>query len=127
MTVPSGRIQLFARTASDPIRWRLLSNNNREIGRSVDSFEDVEVCRIAVKELQANLEHLDRVVRRAGANSWIWVILDGDRPVVAAAHGYDRQIRCGRGLAHFVQEMGLAPVTAEVMTSHARRWGGSVA
>ena len=127
MSVAGGRIQLFARTASDPIRWRLLSNNNREIGRGVESYSDAESCRLALKELQINVERLDRVVRRADANSWIWVILEDGRPVVAAAHGYDRQIRCGRGLAHFVREIGTAPVVDEVMTSHARRWSGSLA
>jgi hypothetical protein len=117
-------VQLFARTANDPVRWRLLSTNNREIGRSAEFFADVESCRLAVKEVQTAVDELLPVVRRADANSWIWQVVRDGRAVAVSAHGYDRQIRCGRGLTHFLQEIRTAAISAEVMTSHARRWGG---
>jgi len=121
------RVQLFARTPVDDVRWRLLSSNNREIGRGVDTYPDAESCRLAVKELQAELDAADTVVRRADANVWMWQLTMDGRPVAASAHGYDRQIRCRRGSVQFRQELQDALIIAEVMTSHARRWGGSVA
>ncbi len=127
MTASGCRIQLFARTAMDPVRWRLLSSNNREIGRGVDFYPDAECCRIAVKNLQAGVEELEGVVRRADAHTWSWQVLAEGRPVATASHGYDRQIRCARGLVQFRDELHIAVIAPEVMTSHARRWGGSVA
>ena len=121
------RVQLFARTPVDDVRWRLLSSNNREIGRGVDTYPDAESCRLAVKELQAELDAADTVVRRADANVWMWQLTMDGRPVAASAHGYDRQIRCRRGSIQFRHELQDALIIAEVMTSHARRWGGSVA
>ena len=121
------RVQLFAPTAMDPVRWRLLSSNNREIGRGAESYPDAESCRLAVKELQANLDALRPLVRRADANSWIWQLLLAGRLVALSAHGYDRQIRCARGVSQFRAELGAALVLPDLMTSHARRWGGSVA
>lgn len=127
MTTLGCRVQLFARTPSDAVRWRLLSNNNREIGRGAEFFADAETCRIAIKELQTSIDEYRCVVRRADAHSWIWQLIDDGRVIALSAHGYDRQIRCGRSLEHFVHEMRSAGVGPEVMTSHARRWGGSVA
>lgn len=121
------RVQLFARTPSDAVRWRLLSSNNREIGRGLESYPDAESCRLAVKELQARLDYAETVVRRADPNAWVWQLLIAGRPVAASAHGYDRQIRCGRGVLQFRVELRDAQIITEVMTSHARRWGGSVA
>lgn len=123
---PGCRVQLFVRTLQEPVRWRLLGSNNREIGRGVDSFPDVETCRLAVKDLQVSIDDVEAVVRRADAHAWVWrVLLDG-RPVAASSHGYDRQIRCDRGLAQFRNELRLAIIAPEVMTSYARRWGRSV-
>ena len=48
-----GHIQLFAAAQVGQVRWRLLSGNNREIGRGAQVFADAETCRIAVKELQS--------------------------------------------------------------------------
>ena len=125
--VPGCRVQLFTRTALDPVRWRLLSSNNREIGRGVELYPDAETCRLAVKELQAELDAAETIVRRADANVWTWQLTLAGRVVAASAHGYDRQIRCRRGGVQFRHELRDALIIAEVMASHGRRWGGSVA
>ena len=122
-----GRVQLFARKLGDPVSWRLLSNNNREIGRGLDSFADADSCHVAVKELQNSLDRLEPMIKRADAHRWIWVLADDGRAVIASAHRFDRQIRCTLGLAHFQQEMRVAVIVPEVMTSSARRWRGSIA
>ena len=119
-------VQLFASTADAPVRWRLLSGNNREIGRGAESFADAETCRIAVKELQVSVDELEPTVRRDG-HAWIWQLRLGDRLVVSSAHGFDRLIRCNRGVAQFVDELRTATIGTGLMLSHTRRWGGASA
>lgn len=119
-------IQLFATTADAPVQWRLLSGNNREIGRGAETFADTETCRIAVKELQTTVEELESLVRR-DRHVWIWQLVLADRLVAASAHGYDRQIRCQRGLTQFRTELRDAAIGAGLMISQARRWGGATA
>jgi hypothetical protein len=126
-TTPGCRVQLFASTPGAPVRWRLLGSNNREIGRGAESFADAETCRIAVKELQMVIDEFESAVRRTDRNDWVWQLRSDDRLVVVSAHGYDRQIRCAHGLAQFIDEMGQAGIGPGLMTSHARRWGGSIA
>ncbi|MDT4932789.1 MAG: hypothetical protein QOK11_681 [Pseudonocardiales bacterium] len=121
-----GHIQLFAAIGVGQVQWRLLSGNNREIGRGAQVFADAESCRIAVKELQARFHETETFVRRAGGHSWTWQVSLAGKPVAAAAHNYDRLIRCERGLAQFVAQVAVAGVGPVLMLSQARRWRTSV-
>ncbi len=127
MTAPSCHVQLFASTPNAAIRWRLLSGNNREIGRGAESFADAETCRVAVKELQIVIAECEPVIGRADRNSWTWQLLLAQHVVAMSARGYDRQIRCQRGLAQFIDELRSAVLGTGVMISQSRRWGGSYA
>lgn len=118
-------VQLFGRTLDAPVRWRLLSRNNREIGRGAELFPDAEACRIAVKELQTIIDELEPTVRRDGAHSWIWQLSLGDQLVAASAHGFDRLIRCNYGLAQFRDTLASAPVGEDVVYTATRRWGSA--
>lgn len=120
-------VQLFASTPVAPVRWRLLSGNNREIGRGAESFADAESCRIAVKELQASVDELESAVRRDVGHVWVWQLAFGDRLVVTSAHGFDRLIRCNRGLEQFRDELRVAAIGTGLMISQSRRWGGASA
>ena len=116
-------VQLFASTPTSAVQWRLLSGNNREIARSAESFLDAETCRVAVKDLQAGVEGLESTVRQTEKHRWVWQLTDDQRIVVTSAHGYDRLIRCTRGLAQFRAALPLAEIGTGVMISQARRWG----
>ena len=118
----SGHVQLFARTANAPVRWRLLSGNNREAGRSADTYPDVESCRIGVKEVQATLDELDTIVRRTTSNEWAWQLVRAGQLVAVSGRGFDRLIRCEQGLAQFLHNIRQAEIGATLMVSHARRW-----
>jgi hypothetical protein len=121
--VGGGQIRLFAATAASEIGWRLLSRNNRECGRGVDTYADAESCRIAVKELQRDIADLERRVRRAEPNRWLWELqLDGV-PVAVAGHAFDRLIRCEQAAAQFVSQLAEAQVSPGVVYTAARRWG----
>jgi len=125
--VSSGaHFQIFGVSLRSPLRWRLLSGNNREIGRSVAEFPDTNTCSAAVEALQAGIDDLEGVMRRVG-HEWTWQLLDSGVPVVMSGHNYDRRIRCERALTLFVQRAGHAPTTANVMLSAARRWSAGAA
>jgi hypothetical protein len=115
-------IQLFGTSASAPVRWRLLSGNNRDMGRGVEQFDDSEVCRIGIKQLQADAAELRARVRRVTPSRWHWEIVLDELVVAAAGHPFDRLIRCEQGMAQFLENFGAAPIGAVVMLSDARRW-----
>lgn len=120
-------LQLFADTPTSLVRWRLLSGNNREIARGVDSYRDDESCRIALKELQASVDDLDSLVRQTEAHRWVWQLTGSQRVLVTSAHHYDRLIRCQRGLGQARAELPVAEIGPGVMYSLARRWGAVIA
>jgi hypothetical protein len=115
-------IQLFANTYESPLRWRLLSANNREIGRGVAEFADEEACRLAVKHLQNGIEELESSVRRAASSEWTWELTAAGEPAVRSGHSFARQIRCEQGLLQFRHHVVEAKVGRNVLVSGARRW-----
>ncbi|MDP9118630.1 MAG: hypothetical protein M3O28_15460 [Actinomycetota bacterium] len=119
---PAERVQLFSAAPSGPVRWRVLSGNNRELGRGLGLFVDAEKCRIAVKELQVSMTALVPRIRPVSPNEWVWELRRDGVPVAAAGHAFDRLIRCERGLSQFVDRFADAPIAAALMISDARRW-----
>lgn len=122
MSGPAGKshLQLFVLAPSALVTWRLLSGNNREIGRAVDGFEDAESTRLAIKQAQAQLDELVTKVRRVASNHWGWELLTAHGPLVRSSHRFDRLIRCEQGAAQFRLQFAEAPVGAVVMVSGAR-------
>ena len=82
---------------------------------------------MAVKDLQETIGALASMVRQIEAHRWIWQLADQHGVVATSAHGYDRLIRCSRGLEQFRAELPAAEISAGVMISQARRWGGGMA
>ena len=123
MTGPSAwHVQLFASGATAPVRWRLLSGNNRDMGRGVDQFDDAESCRLTLKQLQADAADLIPKVRRLSPSSWQWEIeLDGVA-IASAGHNFDRLIRCEQGMTQFIEHFATAPIGTALMLSDSRRW-----
>ena len=118
----AGHVQLFAATPSAPVRWRLLSGNNRDTGRGTESFPDAETCRIAVKALQVALDEVDPALRRSTDNQWVWQLTKNDRVIAVSGRGFDRLIRCEQGLAQFLAQLRDAEIGTSLMISNARRW-----
>jgi uncharacterized protein YegP (UPF0339 family) len=116
-----GHFQIYGASLLFPLRWRLLSGNNRDIGRGVDEYPTPESCRDAIASLRNAVADLEVVLKRVG-HEWTWQLVDGDAPVVIAGHNYDRKIRCERALDQFVRRAATAPISANIMLSAARRW-----
>ena len=115
-------IQLFSLATSAPIRWRLLSGNNRDMGRSLDEYDDVESCRIALKQLQVDAADLVPRVRRLTPSSWQWEITYDELPIASSGHPFDRLIRCEQGMRQFVAHFATAPIGSTLMVTESRRW-----
>lgn len=115
-------IQLFAQAANAPIRWRLLSGNNRDMGRGCDEFYDAESARVALKQLQVDAADLMPRVRRMSPSSWQWEILLDEVAVASAGHNFDRLIRCEQGMTQFLANFATAPIGNAVMLTESRRW-----
>ena len=116
-------IQLFAKDEFAPVRWRLLSGNNRELGRGTGEFSDSESCRLGIKHLQNIAADLEHGVHRSGSCNWTWALSLGGVLVASSGHRYDRLIRCRQGLAHFVVQFETCEVGPGLMVAASRRWG----
>jgi hypothetical protein len=118
----AAHFQLFGADSRGSIKWRLLSGNNRELGRSADGYPDAELCQLAVKSFAESIDDLVPQVRRRANSGWGWVLLDDDRPVVSSGHPYDRQVRCEQALGTFCELARNARTGTVVVLSGARRW-----
>jgi len=117
--------QLFSAGAELPVRWRLLSANNREMARGLAEYPSPDECRLGIDALRGELARLDPIVRRTPGHQWQWELLRSGRRFVVAGHTFDRQIRCAQALQHFLDSVPQAQVAAVLMVSDYRRWHSS--
>ena len=124
VVLPASRahIQLFAQSEGSPVRWRVLSGNNRELGRGSGEFPDQESCVLGIKHLQAVVADLDPSVVRDSTSAWRWTLSLGGVSVANSGHSYDRLIRCRLALTYFVTHLGTSQVTGALMLTQSRRW-----
>ena len=108
--------QAYAGLSGHPVRWRLLSGNNRDAGRSVESFDDVESCIVGIKHLLGHVDLLEPAIQPAAdGRGWRWRLkLDG-LPVVAAPHAFDRRVRCSEACVRFINLAPQAHIKAELV------------
>src|ERR1700722_11833502 len=114
--------QLFAADWKSDTRWRLLSANNRELGRSFLSHPNAESCLLAIKELLLVIDELVTQIRRREENLWQWLLVADDGPVAISGHAYDRQIRSQEAASRFRDHARSARVGETVMLTTTRRW-----
>lgn len=124
MSELSGRahFQLFASDARATVRWRLLSGNNRELGRAYAAHPDAESCLLAVKDFVEVVDELTVQVRRREGDGWGWALLADGRCVVTCGHSYDRQVRCEQAVANFCDLAATAALSSGVVVTASRRW-----
>jgi hypothetical protein len=118
--VAAARFELYARArraadragSSPPlITWRLLSGNNRDLGRAATSFPDVASARAAVRELQRALATAAvSVASPDGRARWTWRISLADGDVAVSSRQYQRRVQAEAACASFVSLAADAPV-----------------
>lgn len=84
---------LSAADAGRPFTWRMLSANNRSIGRSAHRFRTFEECLDAVHNLRERAADAVVVTRRDGpTQEWTWRLsLDGYE-VANSGRSYQRRV-----------------------------------
>lgn len=117
----SGHFQMFAGSGKAPVRWRLLSGNNRELGRSAYAFDDAEACRTELEKLLADLDVLEARLRLLAAHRWCWELLRDGVVVAVAGHPFERQVRCRQVLEQFLRDAPLASTSEAVVIGTYRR------
>jgi hypothetical protein len=89
------------------VRWRLLSGNNRDMGRGALDYPDLESCVLGLKEIVHRIDALEKKIMPAGDNRWQWQMLLDDEVVAVSGHAFDRRVRCEMSSTRFMQ---LAPL-----------------
>lgn len=115
-----------ATVAVDRFGWRLLGGNQRELGRSFDSFDDVVAARASARLLQAAA---DRVVVAVLVDPvtglWSWRLRLGEFEVIASSRGYQRRRECESNVACAVLALATAALVPEVLVLPSRAGRGA--
>ena len=117
--------QLFATDTCSPIRWRLLSGNNRELGRCLATYVDIESCLVAMKIFVESAIEMTGQVRRREGGGWAWTLSSGSETIVVCGRSYDRQVRCEQALANFRHLAAVAEASNGIVITASRRWSHS--
>jgi hypothetical protein len=102
--------------SSPSICWRLLSPNNRQLGRSADVFDDLPTCVRAVERFIMGLEHAEPLVtRRTAPVRWTWRVLEGNHVVAMSGRSFEAERQAVRTLNKFLASAAVASVLPELM------------
>jgi len=89
--------------------WRLLSRNNRELGRSPGKFLSTQACVAAVERLRAVASDASRILSVDDRDGrWCWRLAADGVPVAVSSRSYHRQRECVYSLDHFMAAVELA-------------------
>jgi hypothetical protein len=123
--VASARIQLYVVTRAHAIdtpalssvdgrlgvTWRLLSTNNRDLGRAARIFPDIESCLAALRHLRSQLPSAMPVTARSDRTSWVWRIVVAGEDVAVSSRSYHRRVHCEYACTVFLSLVPDATVT----------------
>lgn len=79
--------------SADGATWRLLSNNNRDLGRAASAFGNVDLCLAAVQYLRRHAADATPVVVRTGRSDWTWRVQVGEVAVAVSSRRYQRRVQ----------------------------------
>jgi hypothetical protein len=105
-----------------PICWRLLSPNNRQLGRSAEEFGDLTGCRRAVEAFVLGLDASEALLtRHMGPVRWTWRVLQGNLVVARSGRSFETKRQAARTLDNFLSSAPLALITPDLMNLHVGR------
>ncbi len=110
------------RAGGDRYSWRLITANNRDLGRGVASFVSYQLARRAVEQLRLAVRRLvQHSTNDPATGRWGWRFdLDGV-PVAASGRWYERDHDARLGAARFLALIPDAELTEGVVTRSDRR------
>ena len=93
------------------VLWRLLSANNRELGRSQILHIDHSLCLQDLLRLKSALDRVEPMIIHAnGRAEWTWTLLLDGAPVARSSRAYGRLRECHYSLEQFLAALPEAPV-----------------
>lgn len=105
-----------------PVRWRLLSGNNRDMGRGAEEYPDDGLCREAIDDLRGMIGGLQIVLKPVPPLQWAWGLRQPTgRMLATSGYSYDRQLRCEQACLAFVRSTAEAPINPAVAYFGLRR------
>ena len=93
------------------VLWRLLSSNNRELGRSQMLHADHAMSVEDLLHLKRNIERVEPVITHAEYGvEWHWALLLDGAQVARSSRGYERLRECHYSLEQFLTALPSAAV-----------------
>ena len=111
----SARYQFFTRSPR-AVEWRLISANNRELGRCTEPFLDLSTCTLAVERLRDGIDSADELVMQDPAGGWRWRLTFQDQSVAMSCRAYLRRVECNATLIQFRKTAGGAALVPRLRT-----------
>lgn len=103
------------RPPDGPVTWRLLSGNNRDLGRAGAQYPDVEACLSAVSRVRAALARPQILVGSPdGRTRWSWRILVDSVDAAVSSRVYQRRVQAEAACTVFLSLAAEAPITQTV-------------
>ncbi len=106
----SGYFEIFS--LNGQVHWRLLSRNNRNGGRSITPFPDLESCQLGIARLIEVIPQVRRQQMLTADNRWNWALLLGQQVLARSSQSFDRRIRCAAACEWFCRAAPLATIRA---------------
>src|SRR5438445_10846718 len=75
------------------VTWRLLSSNNRDLGRAPRAFPDAVSCLVTVRRLQRLVDGAVALQVRAGRVTWTWRVRLEGVEVAMSSRTYQRRVQ----------------------------------
>jgi hypothetical protein len=96
------------------VAWRLLTNNNRDLGRGAAFYPDVVSCADAVRQLQRGLVAARSAMVRSGRTTWTWRITVDGREVAASSRTYQRRVQAESACTVFLSLAAAAEIADNI-------------
>ena len=101
--VPDGIVSGGIAGHVGPVTWRLMSANNRSIGRAVRDFPDVDTCMSSVRELRRQLGSATCLTVRDGPRHWMWRVRVGNADHAVSSRRYERRVQAKNSCESFLE------------------------
>ncbi|MEV6304399.1 hypothetical protein AB0M02_33680 [Actinoplanes sp. NPDC051861] len=89
----AARFGFLRSRTGDTVSWRLLTTNNRDLGRAPGEFPDRDTCRTAASWVREHAAELRVTLTRTGSAGWRWRMSAGDLVVAVSSRDYQRRIQ----------------------------------